>query len=178
MQTLGLILAHCFKYRLNTLLKYCCSFAKLCPTLCNPMDDNLPRFLCPWNFPGKNTRVGCHFLLQKYWSTRGVPNLWNSLCIFFLSATLPCEIWPPCCNHMDYRIHMEFSRPEYWSGYLFLLQGIFPTQGSNPGILHWEQIHHQLSHKGSPWPFRISNSVSSTQGDCQALYVTLSLDAT
>ena len=20
--------------------------------------------LCPWNFPGKNTRVGCHFLLQ------------------------------------------------------------------------------------------------------------------
>ena len=26
----------------------------------------------------------------------------------------------------------EFSRPEYWSG-LSLLQGIFPTQGSNPG---------------------------------------------
>ena len=23
------------------------------------------RLLCPWNFPGKNTRVGCHFLLQK-----------------------------------------------------------------------------------------------------------------
>ena len=22
------------------------------------------RFLCPWNFPGKNTVVGCHFLLQ------------------------------------------------------------------------------------------------------------------
>ena len=21
-------------------------------------------FLCPWNFPGKNTRVGCHFLLH------------------------------------------------------------------------------------------------------------------
>ena len=20
--------------------------------------------LCPWNFPGKNTEVGCHFLLQ------------------------------------------------------------------------------------------------------------------
>ena len=20
--------------------------------------------LCPWNFPGKNTGVGCHFLLQ------------------------------------------------------------------------------------------------------------------
>ena len=22
------------------------------------------RLLCPWNFPDKNTRVGCHFLLQ------------------------------------------------------------------------------------------------------------------
>ena len=22
------------------------------------------RLLCPWDFPGKNTRVGCHFLLQ------------------------------------------------------------------------------------------------------------------
>ena len=28
---------------------------------------------------------------------------------------------------------MEFSRPEYWTGSLSLLQGIFPTQGLNPG---------------------------------------------
>ena len=27
---------------------------------------------------------------------------------------------------------MEFSRSEYWSGSLFLLQGIFPTQGLKP----------------------------------------------
>ena len=32
---------------------------------------------------------------------------------------------------------MEFSRPESWSGCLSLLQGIFPTQGLNPGFLHW-----------------------------------------
>ena len=45
---------------------------------------------------------------------------------------------------------MEFSRPEYWSGYsLSLLQGIFSTQGSNPGLLHCRQILYQLSHKGS-----------------------------
>ena len=24
------------------------------------------RLLCPWNFPGKNTGVGCHFLLQGF----------------------------------------------------------------------------------------------------------------
>ena len=36
-----------------------------CPTLCDPIDvwqpTRLPR---PWDSPGKNTGVGCHFLLQ------------------------------------------------------------------------------------------------------------------
>ena len=31
-----------------------------------------------------------------------------------------------------------------------LLQGIFPTQKSNPGLTHWRQILYQLSNKGSP----------------------------
>ena len=35
-------------------------------------------------------------------------------------------------------------------GSLSLLQGIFPTQGSNPGLLHCRQILYQLSKKGSP----------------------------
>ena len=43
---------------------------------------------------------------------------------------------------------MEFSRLEYWSGNLSLLQGIFPTQGSNPGLPHYGWI---LSHKGGPF---------------------------
>ena len=34
-------------------------------------------------------------------------------------------------------------------GKLSLLQ-IFPTQGSNPGLLHCKQILYQLCHKGSP----------------------------
>ena len=46
--------------------------------------------LCPWDFPGKNTRVGCHFLLQ----------------------------------------------------------GIFPTQGLNPGLVNCRQILYHLSHQG------------------------------
>ena len=29
-------------------------------------------------------------------------------------------------------------------------QGIFPPQGSNPGLLHCRQIFYQLSHQGSP----------------------------
>ena len=35
-------------------------------------------------------------------------------------------------------------------GSLSLLQGIFPTQGLNPGLLHCRCILYQLSHKGSP----------------------------
>ena len=50
------------------------------------------RLLCPWDFPSKDTGVGCHFLLQ----------------------------------------------------------GIFPTQGSNTGLLHCRQILYQLSYKGRP----------------------------
>ena len=37
--------------------------AQLCLTLCDPMDCST-RLLHPCNFPGKNTGVGCHFLLQ------------------------------------------------------------------------------------------------------------------
>ena len=35
-------------------------------------------------------------------------------------------------------------------GSLSLLQGIFPTQGSNPGLPHCRQILYHLSHKGRP----------------------------
>ena len=35
-------------------------------------------------------------------------------------------------------------------GSLSLLQEIFPTQGSNPGLLHCRWILYQLSHQGSP----------------------------
>ena len=59
---------------------------QLCLTLCDP------RLLCPWDFPGKNTAVSCHSLLQ----------------------------------------------------------GIFLTWGSNPGLLYCTRILYQLSHKESP----------------------------
>ena len=35
-----------------------------CPTLCNPIDGSPPGSPSPWDSPGKNTGVGCHFLLQ------------------------------------------------------------------------------------------------------------------
>ena len=35
-----------------------------CLTLCDPHRQQLTRLPCPWDSPGKNTGVGCHFLLQ------------------------------------------------------------------------------------------------------------------
>ena len=47
-------------------------------------------------------------------------------------------------------LSMEFFRQEYWSGYS-LVQGIFPTQKSNPGITRYRQILYLLSHQGNPY---------------------------
>ena len=35
-----------------------------CPTLCDPIDSSPPGSPHPWDSPGKNTGVGCYFLLQ------------------------------------------------------------------------------------------------------------------
>ena len=42
------------------------------------------------------------------------------------------------------------SRQESGVGCYALLQGIFPTQGWNPGLLHYRQVLYHLSHQGSP----------------------------
>ena len=46
-----------------------------CPTLCDSMDFatlwTVDRPLCPWDSPGKNTRVGCHASLQEIFPTWG-----------------------------------------------------------------------------------------------------------
>ena len=38
--------------------------AQLCPTLCNTIDCSTPGSFVHRDFPGKNTGMGCHFLLQ------------------------------------------------------------------------------------------------------------------
>ena len=63
------------------------------------------RFLHPWDSPGKNTGVGCHFLLQinkpKWKWSRTV-----SVRLFVTPWTAAYQAPSP----------MEFSRQEYWSG--------------------------------------------------------------
>ena len=40
--------------------------------LCDPVDCEPARFLCPWDFPGKSTGVGSHFPLQGIFRTQGL----------------------------------------------------------------------------------------------------------
>ena len=51
-------------------------------------------------------------------------------------------------------LSMEFSRLEYWNGYTFpLLQGIFPTQELNQGLLYCRQMLYQLSYREAPYSY-------------------------
>ena len=52
--------------------------------------------------------------------------------------------------------------PNTGVGSLSLLQGIFPTEGLNPGLLHCRRILYQLTHKGSP---RVLEWVCCRKGD-------------
>ena len=45
-----------------------------------------------------------------------------------------------------------------------LLQRIFPTQGSNPGLLNWGQPLHHLSHQGSRRATQVPTNTSSLNG--------------
>ena len=65
--------------------------AQSCPTLCDPMDI---RLLYPWDFLGKSTGVGCHFLLQRIFLTQGS------------NPDLPhCRQTLYCLRHLGKRVH-------------------------------------------------------------------------
>ena len=66
------------------------------------------RLLCPWSSPGKNTGVGCHFLLQGFFPTQGL-NLGLLPCrqtLYWLS-----HLGSPILVYIN-NILLEFSMPE------------------------------------------------------------------
>ena len=65
--------------RSSKLLGCCLKWSEVtqsCPTLCDPMDSKPTRLPRPWDFPGKNTGVGCHFHLQGIFPIQG-----SNLCL-------------------------------------------------------------------------------------------------
>ena len=57
---------------------------------------------------------------------------------------------PVLCDLMNYYSPWNSPGQNTRVGSLSFLQGIFPIQGSNPGLPHCRWILSQLSHKGSP----------------------------
>ena len=55
------------------------------------------------------------------------------------------------CSPPGSSVHGNSSGKNTGVGCHALLQGIFPNQGSNPGLLHCRQILYHLSHQRSPW---------------------------
>ena len=81
--------------------KSCCLVTKSFLTLCGSMD-------CPSHFPGKNTGVGFHFLLQGISQTQGLnPCLlhWILLQLSYLGNTAPPP--PNSTNELIYKTETE-----------------------------------------------------------------------
>ena len=113
-----------------------------------------------WDFPGKIPGVGCHFFLQGTFPTQGwnlhllyrswILYLWatgktQSLCESESGSVVSNSMWP-------LGLYSPWNSPgqNTGAGSRSLLQGMFLTQGSSPGLPHCRQILYQLSHKGSP----------------------------
>ena len=109
-----------------------------CVLSCSVMSDSLwphglkpTRLLCPWDSPGKNTRVGCHNLLQGI-SLKGLnPSLlhhlhWQVSALLLVPPGKPQVTWGPgesqgmtCQRLSDKMEHSKASRRYFiwpWNG--------------------------------------------------------------
>ena len=107
----------------------------------------LPR---PWDSPGKNTGVGCHFLLQCL-EVKSESEVAQSC----LDSLQPRGLWPT-------RFLWPWDSPGKNTGVgcHSLLQGIFPIQGLNLDLLYCRRSL-PLHHLGRPM-YSILHSVIST----------------
>ena len=67
-----------------------------------------PRLLCAWDSPGKNTGVGCHFLLQGVFPTQGLnPCLLRLL--HWQADSLLSTTWEAHINYTEIYTHIYMS---------------------------------------------------------------------
>ena len=108
-----------------------------CPTL-RPHRRQPTRLPRPWDSPGKNTGVGCHFLLQRM-KVQSESEALSRVRLFATPWTAAYQA-PPS---------MGFSRQEYWSG-------VPLPSPSMPGELCPNQVLWCALHV-SPWEMRGSS---------------------
>ena len=93
------------KYRTrNEVVFVSCSIV---PDALQPHGLHPTRLLCPWDFPGKDTGVGCHFLLQGNFQTQGSSLRLLSL-LHWQAGSLPLE--PPGKPHGLWSRYPHFLR--------------------------------------------------------------------
>ena len=115
-----------------------CLVAQPCPTLCDHMDCSPPVFLCPWDFPGKNTGVGWHALLQGVFPTQGL----NPLLLHLQVGTLPLAL--PGKPQLQFSLVTQ-SCPTLCD----------PMNLSTPGL----PVHHQLPEFTQTHVHRVSDAI-------------------
>ena len=136
---------------------YCyCSITPLCLTL-RPHGLQRARPPCPSPSPGVcpgscPLSWWCHLTISSSAALVSSPLLFFHLPERESASERASQSCPPTlCDPMDCKVWWSLDPPDQNTGVgsLSLLQGIFPTQGSNPGLPHCKGILHQLSHKVS-----------------------------
>ena len=131
------------KHRSNSSFYRCVLSTQSCPTRCDPRGLGPARLLSPWDFPGKNTGVGYHSLLQEIFSTQG------SNLPFFTTELLGLLLWFSCCYWSSFIItHFRgtqgFPGGSYGkdSAYSAGDQGLIPGLGRSPGGGNGNPLHY------------------------------------
>ena len=119
-----------------------CLVARSCPVLCNPMVCSPPGSSLYGDFPGKNTRVGCHFHLQGIFLTQGL-NLGLRCLLHWQVDSLPTQplkkLWRRTVSEFSFSTgsvwHTEDLRqPQSAPGSVPSLMGVL---GGSPEHAHW-----------------------------------------
>ena len=97
-------------------------------------------FAAPWTV-AHQAPPSLGFSRQEHWS--GLP--FNLQCMKVKSESEVSQSCPTLCDPMDcsppgFSVHGILQARVLEWGCHCLLQGIFPTQGSNPGLPHWRQM--------------------------------------
>ena len=98
--------------------------------------------------------IDCLNRCQVLWSESKIRSFFfnSSLGTLNSPVTQSCPILcdPVGCSLLGSSVHGDSPGKNAIVGCHALLQGIFPTQGSNPGLWHCRRILYHLSHQGIP----------------------------
>ena len=112
---------------------------------------NFKQNICKYKFTEPETNIGKHSCKQPRCpsTVEWIRKMWCIQCNFENEVTQSC---PTFCNPIDCILpsYSVLDFPGKNNDCHFLLQGIFPTQGSNPCLPHYRQTLYHLSHHGSP----------------------------